>query len=140
MYNRALIDERISIISSSIKRLSLLAQLPREKFCRDEDAIDIAENRLRRALEAVFDLGRHLVVKAGWGIPHDYRSVIDLLAQSKVLPADFAQRIVGMAGYRNRLIHDYNKITPEELYEIVQTRLTDFESFQRYVVEFLEQP
>lgn len=139
MYNEALIAERLAIIQNSVKRLKALqAQLPRDQFVRNEDAIDITENRLRRALEALFDLGRHLVVKSGLGVPQDYRSVIEKLKEGQILPADFAQKIISMAGYRNRLIHEYNKVTPEELYEILEKRLGDFTLFCRYIVSYLE--
>lgn len=138
MYNLNLISERLNIIRSAVKRLRLLAQIPEKEFCGNEDYVDIAENRLRRALEALFDLGRHLVVKAGSGLPSDYRSVINLLSEGKVIPDQFASQISGMTGYRNRLIHDYNKVTPEELYQILQHRLPDFEQFCRHVAEYLQ--
>lgn len=138
MFNLALITERLNIIRNAVKRLKLLAGMSAEEFCRSEDAVDIAENRLRRAIEALFDLGRHLVVKSGAGVPPDYRSVIELLSESGILPGDFAARIEGMAGYRNRIVHDYNKVTPEELYQILQTRLSDFDTFCQYIVDYLE--
>ncbi len=138
MYNLVLITDRLNIIRNSVKRLRQLAEIPKKEFCTNEDAIDIAENRLRRALEAIFDLGRHLLVKSGAGVPSDYRSVIIMLSESSILPEDYANKITGMAGYRNRLIHDYNKVTPEELYNILQTRLNDLELFCRHVVDYLQ--
>lgn len=113
--------------------------MPAEEFCRDEDAVDIAENRLRRAIEALFDLGRHMVVKSGAGVPSDYRSVIELLVENNILPDDFARQIAGMAGYRNRLIHDYNKVTPGELYQIIENRLSDFIMFCKYIADYIQE-
>lgn len=137
MYNHQLIAEKLGIIRSSFNRLKKLAQVPKEEFQKNEDAQDIAENRLRKALEALFDLGRHLVVKSGAGIPHDYRSVITMLKEKEILPADFADQIAGMAGYRNRLVHEYNKVTVQELHEILQTRLEDLELFCQYITKHL---
>ncbi|MEG6523058.1 type VII toxin-antitoxin system HepT family RNase toxin [Desulfotomaculum sp. 1211_IL3151] len=136
MYNNSLIFERVSIIANSVSRLKILADTPLDQFRIDEDAIDIAENRLRKALEALFDLGRHVVIKSGLGVPADYRSVIEKLREAGCLPVDFAQNISGIAGYRNRIIHDYNKVTPEELYEIMQNRLTDLTQYCKYIIDF----
>jgi uncharacterized protein YutE (UPF0331/DUF86 family) len=138
LFNLALIAERLNVIRNAVNRLRLLAEMPAEEFCRSEDAVDIAENRLRRAIEALFDLGRHLVVKSGAGVPPDYRSVIELLRESGMLPGHFAARIEGMAGYRNRIVHDYNKVTPQELYQVLDTRLADFDLFCQYIVDYLE--
>ncbi|MDF9406812.1 DUF86 domain-containing protein [Pelotomaculum isophthalicicum JI] len=137
MFNQSIITERLAIISKAVKRLKLLAQMPPEQFKQNEDAVDIAENRLRRALEALFDLGRHLVVKSGAGMPSDYRSVIDIMKEEHILPEEFARQISGMAGYRNRLIHDYNKVTPDELHQILRERLVDLTLFCKYVVDYL---
>ncbi|MCL5056858.1 MAG: DUF86 domain-containing protein [Actinobacteria bacterium] len=138
MYNLTLVTERLNIIRNAVKRLRVLAEMPAEEFCHSEDAVDIAENRLRRAIEALFDLGRHMVVKSGAGLPPDYRSVIQLLRENNILPENFARRIEGMAGYRNRIVHDYNKVTPEELYQILNTRLSDFELFCKHIADYLQ--
>jgi len=54
---------------------------------------------------------------------------IKMLRENKILPEDYAAQITGMAGYRNRLFHDYNKVIPQNLYQIIQTRLSDLEFF-----------
>ena len=138
MYNNTLITERMGIITSAVNRLNSLTKIPLEQFREDENAIDIAENRLRKALEALFDLGRHIAIKSGVGVPSDYRSVIEKLMEINCLPCEFAQRITGMAGYRNRLIHDYNKVTPDEIYEIMQSRMSDLMLFCNYIIEYLK--
>ncbi|MGI9861722.1 DUF86 domain-containing protein [Moorella naiadis] len=138
MFNEELIAERLGIIQRAMQRLQLLASLSREQFLQDEDTVDIAENRLRRALEALFDLGRHIVVKSGLAVPADYRTIIERLRDNDILPSDFAPQILGMAGYRNRLVHEYNKVTPAELYEILQNRLGDFTVFCQHIVNYLE--
>ena len=137
MFNQQLVAERLEIIRAAVVRLKKIAKVSLEEFEDNEDLQDIAENRLRRALEALFDLGRHLAVKSGAGIPQDYRSIIVLLKDKGVFPTDYAEQIYGMAGYRNRLIHDYNKVTPAELHSILQTKLTDLERFCKYVAHYI---
>lgn len=45
-----------------------------------------------------------------------------------------------MAGYRNRLTHFYADITPQELYEILQKNLCDFEYFLKAIKQLLTNP
>jgi len=49
-----------------------------------------------------------------------------------------ADKLVPIAGYRNRLVHFYQEITPEELYEIIQNDLPDIEGFMKEIENFLE--
>ena len=49
-----------------------------------------------------------------------------------------AQRLVPLAGYRNRLVHFYQEISPKELYDIIQNDLPDIEDFIREIDSFLK--
>jgi len=43
-----------------------------------------------------------------------------------------------MAGYRNRLVHLYHEITPEELYGIIQDEVDSLKDFILQTLEYLE--
>ena len=47
------------------------------------------------------------------------------MGEMGVLSAEDTARLRLMAGYRNRLVHFYHEITPNELYEICRTQLGD---------------
>ena len=47
--------------------------------------------------------------------------------RSLVLDAATRDKFVQMAGYRNRMTHDYGEVTAEELYRIVRDELPDIE-------------
>ena len=42
-----------------------------------------------------------------------------------------------MAGYRNSLVHMYNQVKKEEIYEIIQTKINDFERFCEEIINYL---
>jgi len=86
----------------------------------------------------LLDIGRHILAKKGLGRPNKYRDIIVFLGKQGILPADFARRIEGMAGYRNRLVHGYAEVSAEEIYNIIKTRLADFESFCKIIVQYVE--
>lgn len=138
MLNRHLILERLDMLRNSVNRLNKFMELSAEAFLANPDNYAIAEHHLRRALECVLDIGRHIVVKKGLGRPRDYRSIIEILGQHQVLPPAFARSIMGMAGYRNPLVHGYAEVTGQEMYRIVTTRLEDFARFAGYILEYLE--
>ncbi len=86
----------------------------------------------------MFDIGRHIIAKKGLGKPEIYSHIFELLGQHGIISSEFSKQIKGMAGYRNRLVHEYFHITAEELYNLLNTRLEDFEQFSIFMVEFLE--
>ena len=138
MLNRTMIQDRLDQIRASVNRLARLVGMSREEFLNDPDSFAVAEHHLRRALEALLDIGRHIVSKKGLGKPEDYSEVVTLLGQHSVLPIDFTKRIRGIAGYRNRLVHLYAEITPGEIYDLITTRLGDLGEFSRLILVYLD--
>lgn len=139
MINKNLIHDRIALINKAVTRLSEFTKYTQNEFSGDPDNFAIAEHNLRIALEGIFDIGRHILVKTGLGKPEDYRQILILLQQNKIIPCDFFERIKGMAGYRNRLVHLYNEIDNQELYEIIINKLDDFTEYASYILKYITQ-
>jgi len=136
LLNPQLIAERAQDVRASTARLRELATISKEEFRAGRDNYAIAEHHLRRGLQALLDMGRHIVVKSGWGNPSRYRDVFLLLEQGGILDPPFRDKVEGIAGYRNRLVHEYAKITREEMWEILQTRLDDMVDFLRRLTDY----
>ncbi|BCV22846.1 type VII toxin-antitoxin system HepT family RNase toxin [Moorella sp. Hama-1] len=109
----------------------------KDTFIADNDNFAIAEHHLRRSLEPLLDIGRHIAAKKGLGRPEDYKSIITLLGKNGVIPWEFMIKIQGMAGYRNRLVHGYANVTAEEIYDLLKNNLSDFAEFVNYIIEYL---
>ncbi len=136
--NLNLIQERLTHIRTSGNRLRRLIGLSKEEFLSDPDNFAIAEHHLRRSLEAILDIGRHILAKKGLGKPQDYRSILLTLGQHDILPQEFVNRIRGMAGYRNRLVHGYADVSSEEIYDLLVKHLNDFAEYTQHILVFLE--
>jgi uncharacterized protein YutE (UPF0331/DUF86 family) len=54
------------------------------------------------------------------------------------MPAECAQRLSRLAGFRNVLVHEYAKVDPSEVYRNLREGLADFDQFAEYVRRFLE--
>jgi uncharacterized protein YutE (UPF0331/DUF86 family) len=87
-------------------------------FLSDRHRVAAAESYLRRSLEALFDIGRHILAKE-FAIPAtEYKEIAKGLFEKNILEAKEADLMRKMAGYRNRMIHFYHEVGPEELHEI----------------------
>lgn len=105
-----------------------LPLVDREQFFADERNLATAESYLRRALEALFDLGRHILAK-GFAIGvSEHKEIATALHEAAVLQPLQADLLRTLAGYRNRMVHFYHEVTAEELYEICTHHLGDVEA------------
>ena len=135
--NTKLIEDRLGFIVRSIAKLKKLSRFDEHDFLK-EDKPAIAESYLRRSLEAIFDIGRHIIAKtAGKGIV-EYKEIAQALNQEGVVTGDQSKKLILMAGYRNRLVHFYHEISDRELYAILNNNLSDVEAFVKEIKRFIE--
>lgn len=137
MLDRKLLLTHLSFVQQAQKRLEQLAHLSEEEFLANEDNIDVAQNRLRIALEAAADVGRHIVARLGWGPPTSYVDVFNRLATHGALSQVVARRMAELARFRNILVHRYSIFTPEEVHKRVKEHLRSIGDFLREIVGFL---
>ncbi len=135
--NIKLVEDRLGFIIKSMGKLKKLSYLEEADFLED-DKPAIAESYLRRSLEAIFDIGRHIIAKtAGKGMV-EYKEIASALGNRGVITSSQAERLRLMAGYRNRLIHFYHEVTDKELYLILKNNLSDIENFVKEIKTFIE--
>jgi len=127
------IDPKVVAAKSGAIRAMLdgIARLPLESldaFTADPRMVAAGESYLRRALEALLDLGRHVLAK-GFGRPvPEYAAIADALGEGGVLSSERAAVLRKMAKYRNRMVHFYDEVSTEELYEILTVHRSDVEA------------
>jgi Protein of unknown function DUF86. len=81
-------------------------------------------------LEAIFDIGRHILAKTGnIDLSTEYKAIAKGLGEKGFVSSETSKNLVEMAGYRNRMVHLYNMVSEEELYSIITSELKDIEKF-----------
>jgi uncharacterized protein YutE (UPF0331/DUF86 family) len=96
------------------------------------------ERTLHLAIEACLDVGQHLIAQEGFRIPEDNKGVFIVLAEEEILPSGLLPNLVNMAKFRNLIVHDYAGIDNRIVFEILESRLHDFETFASAIVHYLE--
>jgi uncharacterized protein YutE (UPF0331/DUF86 family) len=119
------VAERLAWIEDMVAGIRALPLADLDAFMQDPRNAAAAESYLRRALEALLDIGRHLLAKAFDMAASEYKSIPRGLREAGVLTEGEADLLRQMAGYRNRLVHFYDQITTEELYTICARQIDD---------------
>jgi uncharacterized protein YutE (UPF0331/DUF86 family) len=122
------VTARLEIVAACLRDLKSLPTRSLEEFVADPRNPAAADSFLRRALEALLDVARHLLAKAHGESAVEYRQVaIRAIERGLILDPAAAESFPKLAGYRNRLTHFYAEITPQELFLIVTGELGDIE-------------
>ena len=123
--SKRVVADRLDWIIRMIKEIESLPLEDYESFTRDKRNVWSAESCLRRSLEALMDLGRHILAKGfGRGVG-EYKEIASCLEESRVLDEQQSDMFKRLAGYRNRMVHFYHEISDKELFEICSSQLSD---------------
>lgn len=139
MIDRSRVLARLALIRSYVDQMRLISQKSKEDFLRDRLVCAAAESYLRRSLEAVFDIGRHILAKSGHSdMAEEYKSIARGLVKYGIVSASLETPLIQMAGYRNRMVHFYHELTDAEIYDVLQENISDIEHFVAEVLAFLD--
>jgi len=133
------IAQRAFWISQMMDSLKDLHFEEKASFLRDRHKIAAAESYLRRALEALFDIGRHILAKRFAYPATEYKEIAKGLSENKVLVGKEAESMRKMVGYRNRMVHFYHEITPEELHEICLYHINEIKLLADRLVQWTKE-
>ncbi len=128
-----------SELLNSLEILKRLKKVPKEKFLTDSDKVGNARYRLIVAIEAMIDICNHLISKNSFRAPEDYADTFRVMRERGVFDKDFFARLVEMVKFRNRLVHLYWDVNDEDVFEILQNNLEDFQIFLNKISEALRE-
>jgi uncharacterized protein YutE (UPF0331/DUF86 family) len=124
-------------METCLQELKPFSQMKEDEFLSDRKNPPFMESYLRRGLEAVFVMGRHILAKTYGFKEIEYKTIAKVLGERGVITKELADVLYVMAGYRNRMVHFYREISPQERYQIAVNNLKDFDTFVSEIVAFV---
>jgi uncharacterized protein YutE (UPF0331/DUF86 family) len=137
--SQRIVVERLEWIERMLREIKELPLDNQDAFFNDNRNLWTAESCLRRALEALLDLGRHLLAKGFTIAAAEYKEIAVRLRDVGVLSEEDAALLRKLAGYRNRLVHLYHEVQAEELFAICADNLGDVERIANTFRTWLQQ-
>lgn len=134
---KKIVAAKLETIAEMLAGVGSLPLCSLDDFTRDPRMVAAGESYLRRALEALLDLGRHVLAKGfGLAVP-EYAAIAELLGDRAVLSSSTAANLKRMAGYRNRMVHEYDVVTPPELFRILTERRAEIDDVVMSIRDWL---
>lgn len=91
---------------------------------------------LQLAIECVIDIGEMIISELKLRKPEEAREVIKILAEHKIVTAQFAKRFSPAVGFRNILVHEYVDVDLRRVHKYLMDNLGDFDFFARAIAKF----
>lgn len=137
MVRPEVILKRLGKVEEYLAILAKLRQCPRDEFLHEPEKYGSAERFLQLAIEALNDVGSHVVADLNMGVVDSAADVPRLLEQNGHLGVNLRDVWVRMIGFRNVLVHDYLDVDRQVVYDVLQTNLGDIRALARVFAKFL---
>ncbi len=132
------INKKLNKLTESLEYLEKYKKESKEDFLIDFTVNAAAMHYMVLGIEIITDIGNHILNENYQISSDEYSEVIEKLGEYEIVPEKFAKENADMAKFRNLIIHAYDKIDMEQVYQNLQKTPDIFRKFAKYYVEFLE--
>lgn len=116
------LESRLSLFRHNIERLDTIPQASLDEFSSDPRNLPAALHLLQTAIQALIDVGSFATAYLGLSAPARSRDILETLEAAGHLPEGASARFGPMFSFRNRVVHLYDHVAPEVVYEILRER------------------
>ncbi len=95
------------------------------------------ERLLQVSIECLVDVCGLLLRGKRLGLPADETDVFEKLEQAGVIPSSMRDTLRRMKGFRNILVHDYARLDDRITFDMVCSRMEDFERIKHQLLKNL---
>jgi len=137
MVRSEIIRKRLNRLDEYLAILHRLQRLGLDEFLSDPEKYGSVERFLHLAIEAIMDVGNHVIAELNLGVVNRYSDIPSILEGKGHLSLDLRDKWIRMIGFRNTLVHEYIDIDREIVYQVLQHNLKDFEDLRQVFARFL---
>ncbi len=137
MVRAEIIRKRLNKLDEYLAVIKKLQRYSFEEFIADPERYGSAERFLHLAIEALIDMGNHVIADSELGVVNWYSDIPKILAEKEFISSELKEKWISMIGFRNTLVHEYIDIDREIVYDVLQNNIQDLEDLKRAFAQFL---
>ncbi len=105
-----IVKRKMAIILENLKALDPINNMTKEEYAKGLYKRKAAERLLQELIEAAIDINIYIIVQAGNTVPDDYYESFIKTGELNIISADLAEKLAPSAGFRDRLVHEYDRL------------------------------
>ncbi|MEK7080361.1 MAG: DUF86 domain-containing protein [Patescibacteria group bacterium] len=137
MTNFSVVENKISSVKKYLTILQNFKKYTRKEIENDLNIKGAVERYLYLVSQATIDTAEAFISLKDFRKPTTLREGFEILEEEKIISVELREKMVKMAGFRNFIAHDYDKIDYDKVYDVLQNRLTDIKEFIEQIKKLL---
>jgi uncharacterized protein YutE (UPF0331/DUF86 family) len=129
MVDRDLILLKAGSVKRHLNRIKAKSDPNVATFVQDLDRQESVAFNMHLAIQNCMDIAAHIISEEGLGVAGSAAEMFYLLQENSFLPADLTEKMVKAVGFRNLLVHEYEKIDLQRLHQAAGKNVDDLKEF-----------
>ncbi len=123
-------------VERCIKQIRTYYAMPSdEDFEEDFLKQDAIAANLQRACEQCIALANHTIKVKKLGLPKESKESFELLARNNIIPKDLLANLEKMIGFRNILVHEYQKLDIDIMIDVIENHLGNLIDYTNFIMK-----
>lgn len=131
---------KLDVIRENLSVMSRIPQTSLDEFLADFRNLPTALHLLQTTIQALIDIGGYACARQGVKTPSTSRDILDNLESAGHLPPGSGARFASAFGFRNRVVHLYDRIEPRIVFDILVNERRDLAELSGLLLAILERP
>ena len=138
MFDQPLIQRKLSRLALYVTELKGISNQPKQDFLTSGLHYQ-AERLIELLVGTALDINFHFIKVLDLTPPTQYKESFLILGKAGILSASLAQKIANSAGLRNLLIHQYDDIDLDRLFDGLSEGMKDYEDYIQAIGQYIAQ-
>lgn len=137
MLDKALVEQKLAFLIEHLDELEPLSAATLEEYKTDAIKRHAAEKLVELVVGYATDINQLIVEGLGHAMPQTYYSSFIAVQELSVLPQDLAAQLANTTGLRNRLVHQYEKLSHEVVYYSLKPLVKNYRQYIVLIRDYL---
>lgn len=138
MLDKALVKQKLAFLIEHLDELEPLSTVALEEYKTDAIKRHAAEKLVELVVGYATDINQLIVEGMGHSVPQTYYNSFVAMQELGILPQDLSTRLANTAGLRNRLIHQYEKLSHEVVYHSLKPLVKNYRQYTVLIRDYLQ--
>lgn len=135
MFDKRGTIDHIRMLEQATEDWKRYQSIPLEELKADRDKQNMVLHAMLVAIQATIDIANHLIAERSLSKPSTYPEGFQILSREGIIPAELANSLSDLAGFRNVLVHVYWGLNLDEVHGMLASELEVIEEFRKKAVE-----
>lgn len=130
---------QLGILNKELEHLDSKKQISLQEYISSMETQYFVERAFQKAIEACINIGNHIISRNNLGNAGSFSGVFKILGHKGIIPLELSEKFIKIARFRNKLVHLYWEIDPEEVHKYLQNNIKDLREFYDKVQDLIKE-